>query len=202
MMRSLSIFLAVALGGCGSTDRDVLSADTSVYAVLEVVPREGVGLERDRVGPTRVLAVDLVPATGEDFELQCPGGIFMCSRLASRRGALLLRTSRTAPLDAGVLQDWPVGASRELRGERLDFLAFDGNPLMRLVPAAGEAHVRVEVRMVKKCPARVLRVRYAQVENTGSGVIAIPKRVRRTWVELERPDCFASEDLQPVLSAP
>ncbi|WP_158623265.1 hypothetical protein [Corallococcus sp. CA053C] len=48
---------ATACGLPGSQDREVLTSDESLYAVLEVVPRSGVPLENDRVGPTRVIAV-------------------------------------------------------------------------------------------------------------------------------------------------
>ncbi|HZI11435.1 MAG TPA: hypothetical protein VE153_13710 [Myxococcus sp.] len=209
LRRTLFVALAVAMAGCGtqgSTDRQVLSADTSVYAVLEVVPREGVGLEQDRVGPTRVIAVDWVPAVGikvrgpdEDFAVECGRYQWNCSQLASERGALLLRTTHTAPLEAGALQAWPEGETRELKGWRLDFHALDGTPLMRLIPAEGKDGARAEVRLVKKCSARISRVRNSRLEGTGSGVIAVPARVRRSWVELERPSCFAPEDVQPVL---
>jgi hypothetical protein len=206
------VALAVAIAGCGtqgSTEREVLSADTSVYAVLEVVPRDGVGLEQDRVGPTRVIAVELVPAQGtqargsdEDFAAECGRYQWNCSQLASERGALLLRTPRTAPLEAGALQDWPVGETRELNGWRLDFHALDGTPLMRLIPAEGKDRARAEVRLVKKCSARISRVRNSRLEGTGSGVIAVPARVQRSWVELERPGCFSPEDVQPVMATP
>ncbi|RKH13955.1 hypothetical protein D7V97_04200 [Corallococcus sp. CA053C] len=136
----------------------------------------------------------------EDFE--CRGGLFNCTRLAEARGALLLRTASPTPLEPGALATWSEGTTRSLEGSRLDFLTLSGAPLMRLLSEPGGQLAQVEVRLVKKCRVRAVRVRDARWEGTGSGVIAVPARVHRSWVELERPDCFAPEDLESVIPTP
>ncbi|NOK35384.1 hypothetical protein HMI49_19460 [Corallococcus exercitus] len=193
----------------GSQDREVLTSDESLYAVLEVVPRSGAPLENDRVGPTRVVAVDLVPARRRgaprffaEGDFKCSGSRFSCGRLAEARGALLLGTPFPTSLETGALATWEEGTTRSLEGSRFDFLDLSGLPLMRLTSELDGRPARVEVRLVKKCRARAVRVNETRWEGTGSGVIAVPARVHHSWVELERPDCFAPEDLESVIPTP
>jgi hypothetical protein len=200
LMMAVSAAALVLMGaGCSKTETTELSSQ-GLYAVLEVTPLRGTAPEGSRVGPVRVMVVDprfnapegrLLEAEG--FQVDCPPLPRSCDSAAQERGGLVLRAPGTHVFGPGALASWEAGGERVVRGTWLNFTTLERGSVLTLSGPA-EAPAEARVKLLKKCEARVLRVKYASRESASSGIFSYSKTVPRSWVEVARPPCFDASD--------
>jgi hypothetical protein len=209
----LAALLATVAAGCSrkhpksrtTKAQETLLSENSTYAVVEVTPLRG---ERSQ-GSTQGAAVRLatlvfVPETDEARRLEqerfpedCPRS-YSCFSLARERGGLQVLQASTGAFPWTA--DAEVGTVRRMSGGVLSFNAWTGNEVLRLSGTEAEP-AEVEIRLVKRCRTRVVRVDYSSREDTNLGILKRETNVRRNWVEAH-PSCLGLGDLEPVVLSP
>lgn len=127
-----------------------------------------------------------------------------CLDAAARHRAIPLRSFGSPGLDLRTVDRASLEAGVRLTGAISVGSIEESNTASVHVPSQGKA----VLKLVRSCPAKVVRVDDTLTVGTGSGVIAVPRREERSWHELREAGCVTSGRLrrvtrgEPLVSSP
>jgi hypothetical protein len=186
---------------CDSLDSTVLSGPGTFYAVLEIKPLGGRVLN----GPEKkVYKVALIGGLGKRqmfyFDewgfTNCSPYPADCVDRARKRKALMIENPGRIPMPYEQFNGWTVGMVKTFADNSLGFQSLGfGTQSVLIVPEKPGGQVHSEVKMLKRCQARLTRVAGTVSSPDTRGMITLPGKKEVAWAELTG-ECIEDADLQ------